>query len=483
MIYLGSMLLLTLAGWSITGLLGGTRGQVERLGLSVLVGVGVSTVVAWGLDVVGVRVHPGVVLLVLAPAILDGGRRLWRGLDVDGAVRAWGRELRSPHPVVAVALLLLLLFLLGTIAGRTLILPNRFHDSITAFALLGKAIAHEGTYATDLFEHTRLARGGTYPPLAAYTFAWGETTGLAEPTAAMLVPVLGFVAWMFGAARRTLGATGALAVVVAAFLVPDLYGYVHLPLTNAFVAMYGAMALVYASTRAPRATALTVVAGILAAWSRADALALVAGSALAVALPGWRKTAPGPDPLVVDAARNRWGRRLGRAAAVLVPATLLLVLWSWWIEGVVGASVTGRLDLVPDWNPDRARYLLTEATGLAFNVWTMGIVMPAALVAVLSALVPAVRRRWGPTSPVFVRLSAGTVAALLLYTVFYYHVDPETQDPLAVLLGSSYRRGLTAFVVPLVLAVALSPAGTALRRALGPRLRRPQSAAGSGHHD
>lgn len=467
MTYLVTVLLLVLAGWAIVAWVGAPPGRLERLGLAALVGPGVAAVVGWLTDVVGLGVSPWTTLAVLAPAVLDGIRRLWRGLGVPGEARAFVDELRSRHPVAAIALGLLLLVLLTTIAGRTWTLPNRLHDSITAFALLGKAIAHEGTIATDLFEHTRLARGGTYPPLAAMTFGWGEATGLAEPTQAMLLPVLGFVTWLLGAARRLLGPTSALAVVAATFLVPDLYSYVHLPLTNAFVTVYGGVALVTAASGFPRRTGLVALAAALAVWSRADAIALVLGAAVVAAMP-------------VPGSRSSRRAGLGRAVLVVGPAVVLLVAWTTWIAGVTGASPTGRIDLTAIADLDRARYLAVESARLLANVWTMGLVIPAALLAVGGGAVPALRRRCGDPAPGFTRLAVATGVSLVAYTAGYLLVDSTTQDPLSVLLPSSYRRGITAFVAPAVLVVALSSAGTWIRTAVGVRFRSPRAAAYAG---
>ena len=64
-------------------------------------------------------------------------------------------------------------------------------------------------------------------------------------------------------------------------------------------------------------------------------------------------------------------------------------------------------------------------------------------------------------------IMTAVLVSLLLYTFFFYQVDPVRQAPLGSLLESTYRRGLVAFVPLMWLAFLLSPMGAWLRRVTG----------------
>ena len=68
-------------------------------------------------------------------------------------------------------------------------------------------------------------------------------------------------------------------------------------------------------------------------------------------------------------------------------------------------------------------------------------------------------------------LLAATFLSLGAYALLFYQTDPVGQDPLVELLMSSYRRGIIVFVLPMWMAVLLSPMGTTCRRILGSLFR------------
>lgn len=95
-----------------------------------------------------------------------------------------------------------------------------------------------------------------------------------------------------------------------------------------------------------------------------------------------------------------FGRRAGiplRSLLCFLPALGLFVLWQFYASHISGESAAARMMLVPQYNRERLRDTI--------------------------------------------RLGAH-------YLFFPQYIDPTAQDSLADLMRSSYRRGLTAFVVP-----------------------------------
>jgi hypothetical protein len=398
-----------------------------------------------GVELTGAALRPAFYLPPLAVLALGFGVVSARRKRAEGAI---GRH-RGPswrvRPAVFVPALVLCVGLLAVIALRCTLLPNRFYDSVTGFDLMGRVVAAEETVQVSLFEHTELARRGTYPPLTSLTFAAGYDAGLPDASPAALIWVLGFAVWMMGVARRTMGATSAMVLLAVVFTVPDAYSYFHLPLTNLPTAFFAAMAIVYLGLadreRSSRLLALSMLAAAAAVWTRGDAVAFVGGCTLAV----WSRVA----------ARTSW--RLG--ILYPVPAAALLLGWSRYTTNVLGVDLSDRFSRSFVWDTERWAVLLDGAGQLLTNVGSMGVI------AIAIGLVGVTWGRRHADGMAAAWLATGT--SLVAYTLLYYQIDPNRQDPLVGLLESSYRRGITAFVFPLWWLAFSSPTGRWLRRTVG----------------
>lgn len=448
--------LIALAGWSVTGLLGGTRNELERGGLALILGAATLTVIMFGVGLVGLPIRPIVYLPILGLVALDGLRRLRRDDPTDGPTM---RELVLPHhPVIAWPVIVLVVVLLAIIFARCAYLPNRLYDSITSFDLLGKTIAAEGVFRVSLFDYTPIARGGSYPPFTALTFAWGYATGLSTAGQALILPLTGFFIWLFGFARRFVGPTTAWGLLLLALLTPDLYSFIQLPLTNMAVTVFVALTLLYffagMSERGGQEIRISAISAALIVWSRADGVAFVLGAWMV--LIGWR---PGPVSL--------WRRLLYG-----VPAVAVLLGWQLFAETTLGGGGAGRFTSSIFWDGTRLGILIEEAALFLFHINSMGVVVWAFGLALLSYIVFR-RGRTAGAGPLYLAIGL----SLVVYLAIYYQIDPIRQDPLPALMRSSFRRGITALVVPMWFGILMSPIGGFVRRDLGTRFsrRRPIS--------
>ncbi len=442
MIYLLAVLLVLLAGWSVTGMTGGTRNPIERLGLSALLGMGLLTGLMFVLGRVGLSIAPNIYLTALGLFAIDGLRRIvWRR---EAGTRF--RDLIRPrHPVFVIPVIATLLLILAIIVLRSVYLPNVLYDSLTAFDLLGKIIAREEVFRVSLFGYTQIARGGSYPPFPALTFAWGYACGLPTANAAMALPVLAFASWLWGFARRFMGATSAFSLLLLAFLSPDFYTWTHLPVANFAVTIYAAPALLYVFAglreRSFREICIAILSAVLLVWSRAEGAVFVAGGTLVLMVYGWRA-----------------GFGLRWLPYLILPAAVFL-LWQHYATTTLGGAGAGRFTGHLFWDPERASYLVSQAMFFLSHARAMGFSFTFLVLALLSHLVA---RRMG-TGPILL----GALGSLALYCLIYYQIDPAKQDPLPALMQSSFRRGITAFTVPFWFAGLLSPLGGWLRRVLG----------------
>lgn len=454
--FLPGVALVTLAGWAIAGWLGGTRNAIERLGASMLLGLGLVTMSMFFWGLVGAPIAPVVYLPPVAIVAVEGARTAFLAVRSARGTGVWRRfrALGVPRHLLFIAPALLLIGVLLLVVGaRGWLLPNRFYDSLTTFDLLGKVIAAEGVFRVSLFEHTNISRGGSYPPFTALFFAFAYDMGATSMTRSILVPYGAFVLWIFGFARRWMGATSAYWLLAVCLVSPDFNSFLQLPLTQLPVAAFAGGALVYlhaalgATDAAPgiagrrRALAMSAVFLVLATWTRADAGVFVLGAWLAV--------------LVYGRGRVPMWTRL----AYGVPAVGLTLAWQAYAANVLGESGAGRFVEHLFWDWPRMRYLLVISAQLllaapqAFGL--AGLALVVALVSHATA-----RRAVGP-------LALATVLALVVYTLMYYQVDPDRQDPLPALMRSSYRRGVTAFILPMWMIFLISPVGVWGRRVLG----------------
>jgi len=454
MIYPLALLMICLAGWSITGLMRGTANGVERFGLAVLFGYGLITLLMLSLHLTGLPIAAYVYLPVLALFSIDGLRRLFmvrrsggRGpLDLGSNRELRLREVfRGSHPIVAFAGGIVLVALLLIIVWRCLYLPNAVYDSLAGFDLLGKVIAAEQKFRVSLFDYSGIARRGTYPPFTALTLAWGYQCGLTSSLAMLIAPLLGFLVWSFGFARRYLGGTSALGLLVLAMVTPDFYAWCHQPATQFPMMAFCAPLLLYifAALRERRKRELlpAAVAALFLAWCRPDALVLVAGSSVA---------------LLLFARRSRLGTR---AVLFPIPAIVLFVLWHIYSTQSLGQAATARMVLEPYWDAPRIQLIASEGLRLLFALDTIGFATYFFCAALASYALG--RDHGGLAVPIALLVS------LALYWLLFYQTDPVGQDPLPILMRSSYRRGLTAYVLPFWFVWLVSQAGVWSRKFLG----------------
>jgi hypothetical protein len=296
---------------------------------------------------------------------------------------------------------------------------------------------------------------------------------LPDASLAMALPTLGFVLWLFGFARRSLGATSSYGLLALCFVSPDFNSFTFYPLTNGFVTLYAAVALLYAYEAARGVRGLmgiVWVACLWAVWSRAEAAVFV--------------TAVVAMLLIARPAGDGGGR--GRSLERVIPwailgsAALLIVAWNAYTATTMDASGTDRLIPRPYWDAARAKILVLGASTVVSWIPSMGLATWAAIVSIASFGVRRLRRsraqedsprRIGRVDPVLT-LWAGIGIAFVLYALLFYQADPRAQDSLESLLRSSFRRGVTAFVVPMWFAALLSPPGVWTRRVLAIRFAR-----------
>jgi len=429
---------------------------IERLGLSILLGMGALTLFMFLAGLLGLPIRLTTYLPLLAIPALDGIRRIvtegrWRMSRGEWSAR-WQTviELLHPrHPHFVTPLLIVILFVLLTICLRCVLLPNTTRDSLVAFDLLGRTIATEELFRVSLFDHTNLARGGSYPPFTALTFAWGYQAGLTDATQAILLPFIAFVIWIFGFARREMGATSAYALMAACLLSPDFYGFLPVPLTNLPLVIFADIAILYLFValrdRSREEAWLSVIAITLCLWTRSDAVAFLVGAFATMLLFGRRRI-----PV--------WLRLV-----YPVPGLMALVLWQLYIAHTLGETSLSRFTTHLFWHTERMQGLIYVGVRLLFSVSTMG----------LAAWFLAAAMCWMGVARRFVAgpLLAATFLSLGAYALLFYQTDPVGQDPLVELLMSSYRRGIIVFVLPMWMAVLLSPMGTTCRRILGSLFR------------
>jgi hypothetical protein len=298
----------------------------------------------------------------------------------------------------------------------------------------------------SLFDYTPIARGGSYPPFTALFFAFAYDTGLTSMTRAILVPLVAFLVWIFGFARRWMGAASAWFLLAASLTSPDFNSYLQLPLTQLPVAAFAGAGLLHLHGALGRGAFsrrelwLSALFLVLAAWTRADAAVFALGAWLAVWIFG--KHVPRVDRLLYG-----------------LPVVAITFAWQAYAASTLGESGAGRFVPYLFWDPDRLGFLVLSSVRLLLAA--PGVFGLAGVAVVLGLISHAIARRSvGP-------LTVATLAALVVYTLMYYQTDPLRQDPLPALITSSYRRGVTAFVLPMWIIAFLSPGGVWIRRGVG----------------
>lgn len=488
MLYPLAIVLLLLAGWSISGRLGmdvvsvepeampgatelrAAAHPAERIGLTILLGLALLSALMFIPGLFGLPIRPYVYLPLLLPFSVDGLRRLRREERTSDPVPP--REVERRDSIIPrVAIVAVVAWIALVILVRCCYLPNAAFDSLAGFDLLGKVIAAEGKFHVSLFEYSGITRRGSYPPFTALTLAWGYQCGLGTSMAMMVMPLLGFGLWMYGFARRALGSTASWLLLLLCLLSPDFYAYCHLPLSHLPVMMFAAPTLLHAwaaselardtspsdvrpssgerTLLARRHLAVAALFGVCLMWSRADAFPFVAGVVVMIAL---------------------HGRRLGWRGVLLypVPALVVAVVWQLYVQHVLEVSGADRFMSHLFFDRERVRILIRLGVRYLWLPTAIGFAGWFFAAGWMSAIASRVRPRMIPGSgPRVEPLALALCVSILLYWLVFYQTDPARQDPLPGLMSSSYRRGVTAYVLPFWFVFLASPLGFVLRNVAG----------------
>jgi hypothetical protein len=459
-------LLLVLPGFLTARRLVPDSNAVERLGLSILFGIGGGTTLLFALAAAGIHltaaiafgalaVATGILAAVTAPR--RSGRPATATVDraPDSPPAAGAAHQEKPRsPAWTPAEILAAALIAGLVlvsAAKGWLYPV---TALDAHAYDGRArwIVAEGRLDLSIYRelHVPGTNNLTYPPLFPLSLALGYWAGGGQGKtidtfffAAILLVVGGVLA-------RRLPRLGALLGALLLAATPEVWNHASLALTNlpamAFLAS-GALVALLPGASAPAAGLLLA----FAAGVRSDAAVVAVAVALAVSL-----LQPGRRPAA----------RLRTAAWLAVPPLLMSVAWQIFLHARLGVTSDSpfRRSLLPDPGMvmEVTRSLVRVMGAVSLYGWTFYLLVGLLGVTFLVRL----RRRPGDPPDergLFLRHAAVGGAVAIALVAIFQQLHPDHGGGLREMLGTSFKRDLFHLVPLAIVTTLLSPV---TRRAL-----------------
>ena len=397
------------------------------MGLSYPVGMGISSLFMFGLDLAGISITVTSVnifnlLLILFLLILNRHKILFFIKEKQFRIRISRIDLRSVN-YFWWFMLILLIIIVGANVMRNSYWPVYTYDSVAGYDLSAKIISAEGKLITSLFDHGINLKRGVYPPLSSTAFAIPYMLGMESSKLTMSFFYISLLLSFYGFLLQYVNKTNALFFSLLLAITPELFGYSVLSNTNMPSVIYiGIGGLFFCRWFEERALSDCIIAGLLLGfnvWLRSDGIVFN----IAVFL-----------ILLFDFMK------LKTIKPLLIMSFLMLtpfIIWNLYLRFNLGI-VTDRFVDKMFWDPTRLRIIGAYLNRIIFSINLWGLNCCLFLVALIVNFKKLKSKK--VIVPIFYLLS------LFLYLIVFYHLDPIKQDPIQSMMNNSFRRGYMVYM-------------------------------------
>lgn len=439
---------MTILAWSIVFLMGFALMQmccnalkpIEKFGFALPVGIGLSSIYMFILDLLGIAVNSKTALLagemIIVVVLLFLAKR--KHGSVFPSRSDIQQSFEFPHRDITYYFVLAgILAMLIMIGIKSVIWPIVSYDAVTGYDMLAKIIAAEGTFDNSVFDKANSLethRTG-YPPLYPYALAYARLLGPVNPQVICIFWYVPMAVSFYALLRHYMTPLGSAVFTLLLISTPDYADFSSISSNNTPMAFYSGLGLIaiyiWYDKQIRSYFTLGMILIALGNWDRLEGVFFFAGAAILVFLHCWR------------------ARKFRPLLLFSVICLLPTVVWQIYMSEILEVSFKREVRLIPFWDVDRFRSLLQETGKVTFSTFYYGIVIFFSLFMIGLHLILAYfnkqRKQW--------LLFACIVIAWLGYLALFYQMKSDFVS--AGLISASYKRGLYAYLPPLLFAVSL----------------------------
>ena len=419
-----------LLGYSIISFLGKNFNLILKIGLSMLIGLGLQGVFMLLFDLVHIPVS--LVNLLGASLVLTA---LLSFKAKSAYVSDW-QNIRSSKfrlgkiNFVWIFFLAITCYITYGVAIKGTYWPVTEYDSVAGYDYMAKMIATEKAVNVSIFEFSTNAivvPRFIYPPLIAGSYSLQHMCGITSPR---VVPVMFFISLLigfYGAVRYFTTHTAAMIATAFMAVTPEMCSHAALSLTNLPNACYSSLALIvlylYIIKNESSWLYLSAIMMALTLYSRSDSVVF---------------SAAGMGVLLIQAIKTKNFKPLIIYSAI---ANSLFVAWTLYLKLVLNSNSADFFEKTLFWDGEKLDKIMTYVGN--FLVWDTQLYGIGFWLFFLFFAINIKILKSDLT--LFLVLSIGS---WILYTFLYYQMN-YIQAPLDTFMKASYKRGMFCFV-PLV---------------------------------
>ncbi|MCB9186888.1 MAG: hypothetical protein H6601_09095 [Flavobacteriales bacterium] len=435
-----------LVGWSVMFLFGmaicnliafGMR-PLEKIGFSLPVGIGVTTLIMMVFELMGLPLNNTPLLLgtIGVLSILFGFMGYWKHKGQENFLdRLKTTDWKKTLLPVNLGWLLLMACIFVVVyanVSKTLFWPVFIHDSVNGYDFLARVIMQEGTFNNSIFDpdYPLYSPRTLYPPLAPLSFSISYLLG---HESAKIVTALFFVsnALVFYSMLKRQSSHLAAALFSLIFLItPEFVAFSALSSPNPICTFYCAMGMLslYVWYRDGESSYFNMgmLSIMLALWTRSEALIFFAGGGFLILLRSWQT------------------RSFKRLLIFGIAGVGVFMFWQLYLRHELLVENPDNIIKHFYWDGAKLGRMMERVWKVTFNTQFYGILVYLFLATVLVNAYFTVKNREG------VVLLSIIFLPWLAYMVIYYQLDTTYLPDGAVWIESGYKRGLFYFF-PLML--------------------------------
>jgi hypothetical protein len=402
--------------------------------------MGLSSFYMFLLDLLGIPVNNTLVLLggELMLCVLLGLFYFRKHRSLHISSKELLRGIESPGwditYYLAMTIILLLVFVISL---KALFWPVATYDAVTGYDLLGRIIAIEGTLDNTVFDKTNSLENNRtgYPPLYPYNLAFAHITGAINPKIVSVFFYSSMAVCFYSLLRNYITPLGSALFTLLMISAPDYADFSSLTSNNTPLAFYAGLGLICMFIWYDRGSSAHFRLGTaliaFAMWDRAEAVFFFAAAALLV--------------LIRSVQNKRFLNLILFVSIGILPAIVWQLYLRYILEAIVGIHVRTYLF----WDPERIRIMAEQVQSTTFSEIYWGIAIKLCLVLiVINLIITLVKRKMDKWALVIC-----TFISWILYMVLFYQMEADFEAVGWILY--SYKRGLYAYLPPLVFGVAV----------------------------
>ena len=427
MIVLG-IILLFFVGLSLLNAISDKFQLLEKIGLSLLIGMAFFSFVMLPLDLLGIKITQGSLavsgILAIIACNSKNYKLIFSGLEFDKAeIKKYGLHFTW------LLCFGFIVYLFSAIAQKAFYWPTLEYDAVTGYDLMAKAIANDGKLNNSLFEYIRSSREYNrilYPPFVASTFAYGYIFGLKTAKLITLLHFGAFILVFYAFLSKYINRTGAIIFTLAMMVTPEFFSHAAMALTNLPNAVNAGVGLIslylWLTNRDKRYFYVSMIMIAINNWTRSDSVVF------SIVCAGF---------LLLDALKNKtWKECIIHPLVTFIP----FIAWSNYITKVIHAeSSSAYIQKFLFWDGDKISKMAAQIKIYMFNGTDLfGITFLFLFILLFINL-----KKWNQKANLFLLMGIG---AWMLYTLIYYQMDNVKFDTLDFVMKVSYKRGLFCFV-------------------------------------